>query len=100
MKDKQEFNEAHLLWLGVLSFVLGPVTAVPGVYLAARMPPSTPVGKVGRFLCWLSLIVLVWVILLTAAMWFALGTKKANERGSLPPRHSQIVQPSAQLRAE
>ena len=56
-------NGAGLLVLGVLSLLLGPFTAVPGLILSKRFRPFTPSAAVGYFLCWLMVGVTCLVLL-------------------------------------
>lgn len=51
---------AGLFALGILSFLLGPFTAVPGLILSKRFRPFTPTASVGYFLCWLFLVLYVF----------------------------------------
>lgn len=57
-------NGAGLLALGLLSFLLGPFTAVPGLVFSKQFRPFTPTAAVGYFLCWLFLVCYVLVFLL------------------------------------
>lgn len=76
LNERQHMDEYHhktspsgwgLLALGLLSFVFGPLTAIPGLILSKRFRPFSPNARVGYFLCWLFLVLSVVVILLYIA---------------------------------
>lgn len=59
-----------LLALGILSLLLGPFTAIPGLHLSRRFRPFTATAMVGYFLCWFGLamtIVVTGLYLVTEA---------------------------------
>jgi hypothetical protein len=49
--------DTKLLILGLLSFPLGPFTAVPGIIIGRRQPALSPRGRLGYSLCWMFLVV-------------------------------------------
>ena len=54
-------SEGGLLALGILSMLLGPFTAIPGLLLSRRFRPFTPTALVGYILCWFGLAMTVAV---------------------------------------
>jgi len=59
-------NGAGLLVLGMLSLLLGPLTAIPGLLISKRFRPFSPSAAVGYVLCWIFLAVTVLSVLFFA----------------------------------
>ena len=48
-----------LLALGLLSFFLGPLTAIPGIIVSKRFRPFSGTAMCGFVLCWFALVIYV-----------------------------------------
>lgn len=63
--------DTKLLILGLLSFPLGPFTAVPGIIIGRRQPTLSPRGRLGYSLCWMFLVVFFIHLVLIGSMIIA-----------------------------
>jgi hypothetical protein len=52
-----------LLLLGLFSFVVGPFASIPGIIISKRYRPFSQVSRIGYFLCWVSLVLLLTSII-------------------------------------
>ncbi len=56
-------NGTGLLVLGILSMFFGPFTAIPGLLISKQFRPFSGTAAVGYFLCWLFVILFVFMLL-------------------------------------
>ena len=69
--DKQPSPiDNKLLMLGVLSFFLGPFTAVPGIVIGRQSSLSSR-GRLGYSLCWIGLVLFCIHLVLIATLILA-----------------------------
>lgn len=50
-------TDNKLLLLGILSFLLFPFTALPGIVIGRRQQALSARGRVGYILCWVCLVI-------------------------------------------
>jgi len=65
-----------LLLLGVISFILGPLTSIPGIVIGWKTKPRSRLSNMGYYLCWISLF--LTFILVIFLLLFARQTGKSD----------------------
>ena len=92
-REKPSPSGVGLLALGILSLVLGPFTAIPGLLLSRRFRPFSPAALAGYFLCWFGLALTV----LSVVFWFGISPSKAKHAKLTSPHAVRCVFVKAEL---